>query len=114
MRRGENGGPDFLFYIISYNARYVKYRGVKKPSFPDFGSFEPPEPGLGFPGLSAMLFSMLLLFLCFCVCIIVIQIRLLYKETPQNGLRFCLQIFSVEFFHRFVFGFIWSAFGSLQ
>jgi len=26
---------------ISYNARYVKYRGAKKPSFPDFGFLRP-------------------------------------------------------------------------
>lgn len=28
-----------LGYVFSYNARYVKQRGAKKPSFPDFGSF---------------------------------------------------------------------------
>ena len=27
-----------MIALVSYNARYVKYRGVKKPSFPDFRS----------------------------------------------------------------------------
>ena len=33
------GRPYFQNTIFSYNARYVKYREVKKPSFPDFGPF---------------------------------------------------------------------------
>lgn len=32
----------FMIYIFSYNARYVKQREAKKPSFPDFGSFGVP------------------------------------------------------------------------
>jgi hypothetical protein len=32
----------FMIYIFSYNACYVKQREVKKPSFPDFGSFSVP------------------------------------------------------------------------
>ena len=38
-RRQEKGASVFEIYIISYNAGYTKYRGVKKPSFPDFGPF---------------------------------------------------------------------------
>ena len=54
---------------FSYNARYVKQREVKKPSFPDFGSFgvppafRPPKPR--FAGFAAiylfLLFYILLL-----------------------------------------------------
>ena len=39
-RRQEKGASVFEIYIISYNAGYTKYRGVKKPSFPDFGPFQ--------------------------------------------------------------------------
>lgn len=39
-RRQEKGASVFGIYIISYNAGYTKYRGVKKPSFPDFGPFQ--------------------------------------------------------------------------
>ena len=35
----ERGDPVFLITYISYNARYVKYRGVKKASFLRFGFF---------------------------------------------------------------------------
>ena len=38
-QREERGGSDFLIIIFSYNAGYAKYRGVKKPSFPNFGPF---------------------------------------------------------------------------
>lgn len=39
-RRQEKGASVFKIYIISYNAGYTKYRGAKKPSFPDFGPFQ--------------------------------------------------------------------------
>lgn len=39
-RRQEKGASVFEIYIISYNAGYTKYRGAKKPSFPDFGPFQ--------------------------------------------------------------------------
>ena len=44
------GRPYFQNTIFSYNARYVKYREVKKPSFPDFGPFHGfwSRPGSGF------------------------------------------------------------------
>lgn len=35
----ERGDLFFLIVYISYNARYVKYRGVKKASFLRFGFF---------------------------------------------------------------------------
>ena len=38
-RRQEKGASVFEIYIISYNAGYTKYRGVKKPSFPGSGPF---------------------------------------------------------------------------
>ena len=39
-----------MITCISHNARYVKYRGAKKPSFPDFGPFHGfwSRPGSGF------------------------------------------------------------------
>lgn len=37
--RRRRGISVFDFYNISYNAGYTKYRGVKKPSFPNFGPF---------------------------------------------------------------------------
>lgn len=37
--RRRRGASVFDFYNISYNAGYTKYRGVKKPSFPNFGPF---------------------------------------------------------------------------
>lgn len=37
--RRRRGTSVFDFYNISYNAGYTKYRGVKKPSFPNFGPF---------------------------------------------------------------------------
>lgn len=57
----------FLGYVFSYNARYVKHREAKKPSFPDFGSFGvPPVLRLAksrFSGLAAIyLFFMILYF----------------------------------------------------
>ena len=33
----EKGSFCFLIIVVSYNARYVKYREVKKAYFPDFG-----------------------------------------------------------------------------
>ena len=38
-QREERGGSDFLIIVFSYNAGYAKHRGVKKPSFPNFGPF---------------------------------------------------------------------------
>lgn len=57
----------FLEYVFSYNARYVKQREVKKPSFPDFGSFSVPPafrpPMPRFAGFAAIyLFFMILYF----------------------------------------------------
>ena len=40
QQREERGGSDFLIIAFSYNAGYAKHRGVKKPSFPDFGPFQ--------------------------------------------------------------------------
>lgn len=37
--RRRRGTSVFDFYNVSYNAGYTKYRGVKKPSFPNFGPF---------------------------------------------------------------------------
>ena len=39
-QREERGGSDFLIIVFSYNARYVKQREVKKPSFPVLGVFK--------------------------------------------------------------------------
>ena len=67
-RRNEHEGKALIFRItFSYNARYVKQREAKKPSFPDFGSFgvppafRPPMPR--FAGFAAIyLFFMILYF----------------------------------------------------
>lgn len=37
--RRRRGTSVFDFYNVSYNAGYTKHRGVKKPSFPNFGPF---------------------------------------------------------------------------
>lgn len=62
----------FLEYVFSYNARYVKQREAKKPSFPDFGSFGVPPafrpPMLRFAGFAAIyLFFMILYFVFFII-----------------------------------------------
>lgn len=43
IERGRRGRPVFVIVFISYNARYVKYREVKKPSFPVSGSLVPSD-----------------------------------------------------------------------
>ena len=55
--------------MFSYNARYVKHREVKKPSFPDFGSFgvppafRPPKPR--FAGFAAIYLFFMIFIFCF-------------------------------------------------
>ena len=67
-RRNLREGKALIFRIcFSYNARYVKQREVKKPSFPDFGSFSVPPafrpPMPRFAGFAAIyLFFMILYF----------------------------------------------------
>lgn len=39
-QREERGGSDFLIIIFSYNAGYVKHRGVEKHSFLVLGVFK--------------------------------------------------------------------------
>lgn len=61
----------FRIYIFSYNARYVKQREVKKPSFPDFGSFgvppafRPPKPR--FAGFAAIYLFFMILYSVFII-----------------------------------------------
>ena len=63
----------FLGYVFSYNARYVKQREVKKPSFPDFGSFSvppafrPPKPR--FAGFAAIYLFFIILYFVFFIII---------------------------------------------
>ena len=45
--RAKREGDDFLIVYISYNARYTKYRGVKKPSFGLFCFNRPSAVRLG-------------------------------------------------------------------
>lgn len=72
-RRNLREGKVLIFRMaFSYNARYVKQREVKKPSFPDFGFFGvPPVLRLAksrFSGLAAIyLFFMILYFVFFII-----------------------------------------------
>lgn len=45
--RAKREGDNFLIVCISYNARYTKYRGVKKPSFGLFCFNRPSAVRLG-------------------------------------------------------------------
>lgn len=45
--RAKREGDNFLIVYISYNARYTKYRGVKKPSFGLFCFNRPSAVRLG-------------------------------------------------------------------
>lgn len=59
--------------LFSYNARYVKHREAKKPSFPDFGSFGvPPVLRLAksrFSGLAAIYLFFMILYFVFIIII---------------------------------------------
>ena len=54
-----------MITCISYNARYVKYRGVKKPSFPDFRSVSAIRLTSSRLGLILSLFLHGVLWMCF-------------------------------------------------
>ena len=72
-QREERGGSDFLIITFSYNAGYAKQRGVKKPSFPDFGSFgvppafRPPKPR--FAGFASIYLFFIILYFVFFIII---------------------------------------------
>ena len=54
-----------MIVLVSYNARYVKYREVKKPSFPDFRSVSAIRLTSSRFGLILSLFLHGVLWMCF-------------------------------------------------
>ena len=80
--RRRRGASVFDFYNISYNAGYTKYRGVKKPSFPNFGPFRRLLSLLGWLG-RFFAFCTVVLFECIAlhvfVSFFVTHVRLLVK-----------------------------------
>lgn len=103
----------FMIYIFSYNARYVKQREAKKPSFPDFGSFSVPPafrpPMPRFADFAAIyLFFMILYFVfiiiwffglyslynLFCPALVVCQSLFIFAfKTVPIFLFFCARPF---------------------
>lgn len=65
-----------MFDKISYNARYMKIRGVKNASFPDFGPFRLQRP----------VFASSVYLVCICV---------LLCFTPVSYVYFYLVLFSL-------------------
>lgn len=66
----------FLFDKVSYNARYMKIKGVKNASFPDFGPFRLQRP----------VFASSVCLVCICV---------LLCFTPVSCVYFYLVLFSL-------------------
>ena len=75
----EKGASVFDFYNISYNAGYTKYRGAKKPSFPDFGPFRRFLSLLGwlsrfFGFCTVVLFECIALYVWSAFCFTIVQL----------------------------------------
>ena len=78
-RRQEKGASVFEIHIISYNAGYTKYRGAKKPSFPDFGPFRRFLSLLGwlsrfFGFCTVVLFECIALYVWSAFCFTIVQL----------------------------------------
>lgn len=103
----ERGVPYFLFDKVSYNARYMKMRGVKNASFPGFEPFRLQRPVFA---SSACLVCICVL-LCFTPCFM----RLFLSSFIFSGCCSCLLFILIlqlnqKAFHRLAVVFRWNAF----
>lgn len=89
--RAKREGDNFLIVYISYNARYTKYRGVKKPLSGFSALTGPPQSGLACHGAFAADFAVNTITIVF-LCSLHLQCqRILYSLFAAILLyRFCL------------------------
>lgn len=84
-----------MIAIVSYNARYAKYREVKKATFPVFEPFSAVWLHLGLCGLFEPGFALVIIFCCYKFCFICFSISI---QTQSFFIRspfvFIIMIFS--------------------
>ena len=91
---------------ISYNARYVKYRGVKKASFLRFGFF---QRSVDLPPTSMLFYRLFAVFHCLMhfICVLLLQfffriIIIFYNgfyRTHMHSLSACSILFQARIFY---------------
>lgn len=97
----------FLLDKVSYNARYMKIRGVKNASFPGFGPFRLQRPVFA----SSVCLVCICVLLCFTPCFM----RLFLSGFIFSGCCSCLLFILIlqlnqKAFHRLAVAFRWNAF----
>ena len=101
----------FLFDKVSYNARYMKMRGVKNASFPGFGPFRLQRPVFA----SSVCLVCICVLLCFTVVFYTCFMRLFLSGFIFSGCCSCLLFILIlqlnqKAFHRLAVAFRWNAF----
>lgn len=96
-----------MFDKVSYNARYMKIRGVKNASFPDFGPFQAPASGFSQFSLPGVYLRVVVFYTCF--------MRLFLSGFIFSGCCLCLLFILIlqlnqKAFHRLAVAFRWNAF----
>lgn len=93
--RKREGRQLFLIIIVSYNARYAKYREVKKATFPVFEPFSAVRLHLGSADSLSLVLLWLSFFCCYKFCFICFSISI---QTQSFFIRspfiFIIMIFS--------------------
>lgn len=97
----------FLFDKVSYNARYMKIRGVKNASFPGFGPFRLQRP--------VFASSVCLVCICVLLCFTPVSCVYFYLVFIFSGCCSCLLFILIlqlnqKAFHRLAVAFRWNAF----
>lgn len=97
----------FLFDKVSYNARYMKMRGVKNASFPGFGPFRLQRPVFA----SSVCLVCICVLLCFTPVSCVYFYLVLFSLAAVPCLLFILILqLNQKAFHRLAVAFRWNAF----
>lgn len=97
----------FLFDKVSYNARYMKIRGVKNASFPGFWAFQAPASSFRQFSLLGVHLRVVVFYTCF--------MRLFLSGFIFSGCCSCLLFILIlqlnqKAFHRLAVAFRWNAF----
>ena len=97
----------FLFDKVSYNARYMKIRGVKNASFPGFRPFQAPASSFRQFSLLGVHLRVVVFYTCF--------MRLFFSGFIFSGCCSCLLLILIlqlnqKAFHRLAVAFRWNAF----
>ena len=97
----------FLFDKVSYNARYMKMRGVKNASFPGFGPFRLQRPVFASSVCLVLHLRVVVFYTCF--------MRLFLSGFIFSGCCSCLLLILIlqlnqKAFHRLAVAFRWNAF----